>query len=119
MQDPQTLQNAGIVETREKSYWIQADCIVNGREQKSLRFWVPKSQAMVDGNHITVPAWLLEKSEEGIAEWENKRLKEGKRSGDIYRTVEVLVNEAGPAPEEYPPPGPPNPNPVTEDDLPF
>lgn len=118
MQDPLTLKNAGIVETREKSYWIQADCIVNGREQKSLRFWVAKSQAMVDGSHITIPKWVVREKEEGIATWENKRLDERKRKGEVFRTVEILVNDTGPAPErEQDYHGPPEPE--TEDDLPF
>lgn len=118
MQDALTLKNAAIVETREKSYWIQADCIVNGREQKSLRFWVAKSQTMVDGTHITVSKWMIEKSEEGIAEWENKRLDEGRRKGEVYRTVEILVNDTGAAPErKHAYNGPFGPE--ADDDLPF
>lgn len=115
MQDPQTLKVAKVVETREKSYWVEAECLVNGREQKTLRFWVAKSQTMVDGTHVTIAKWILEKKEEEIAEWENKRLDEGRRKGEVFRTVEILVYNADPEPA----PRNPDPGPETEDDLPF
>ena len=91
MQEPRTLKNASIVETREKSYWIQADCIVNDREQKTLRFWVAKSQAMVDGDHITLAKRIVAEKGQDIAEWENKRLDEGKRKRYTNTTMPIAA----------------------------
>lgn len=79
------LKNAMVVDEREKSLWIEADCRTDGSDDRSLRFWTPKSQTIREDGKISLPQWLVEAKESDIQEFQASR-------GYVYETVEILID---------------------------
>lgn len=86
MPDMLTLKRADIIETREKTVWIEADCIVDGSNEISMRFWAAKSQVQLKGSYLAMPLWLVEQCETNIAEWQAQQ-------GRPVKSVGILVLE--------------------------
>ncbi len=86
MRDALTLKRAAVVGESPKAFTIEADCIVNGTEEKTFRFSVPKSQSEVDDSTIQVARWIIEQRETEIVTLEAKR-------GNVYSSVGIMVLE--------------------------